>query len=735
MDPYSYDAFELPKVTVLRWVSSIVLVLWMTHKWGFRNSRGTEKGKEKSFSFAAIMPSPLALPVLYFTAIFIVCSIITIDPLSSLKGTYKRQEGLFTYLNYIFIFFAALRFMREGKHIRMYMLLSIAAGTLTSLYAVLQHFGFDIFSTKGEERSFSTLNHPNFLAAYLVLVMPFAFVYMMEAYAHKNENARSTGNVKSTRLFGTVLYATCYQLMFLALLFTYCRGAWVGHVFSLAIILAFAGKETLMRCRAPLAVLLVSLAALAVLANQPTIHRGPFSLATRAASIVDTRNTTVVTRFIMWNCALKVLRSHPVLGVGLDGFKAIFPQVKPEEYVKYEGLHITADKVHNETLHMAATLGFAGAFGYFWMLAAAAVLFVRLFLFPPSAFPASYSAVRLSCLGLFASFAGYIAQNQFSFSVIVTGMVSFTVLGLIASCYRLSSAEREMPASLPLSNPEKNKGKKKKDKKIKERWPVETLNALSLPVPVLLAVLIIAVSYRPYAADHLFLKGELYGQAGYNNDQIAFYEKAVLLNPYEEQYFIKLGEAYEKKAQTDPRAIQDAAGAYKKAAELAPLNPYNFSKMGKAYVTLAKTTADANMRDKWFHEALSVLETARRLDPYNPVFFNNLAAVYNDTKQPDKSIPLLEYSLKLTPNYSLALNNMGNALVQKKRYVEAAKYFKKVYDAEKENPTAMAGMAYCAYMQRKTCVAKKWFEKLLVIAPDNKMAKKFFDVVKTQECP
>ena len=138
--------------------------------------------RSNGISFRGLLVSPLAVPVFYFTIILILCSIFTIDPLSSLKGTYKRQEGLFTELNYIFLFFAAAHFIRDAKKIRMCIVLSIAAGALTSLYAILQHFGIDIFSKKGIERSFSTLNHPNFLAAYLVLVMPFAFVYMMEAY-------------------------------------------------------------------------------------------------------------------------------------------------------------------------------------------------------------------------------------------------------------------------------------------------------------------------------------------------------------------------------------------------------------------------------------------------------------------------------------------------------------------------------------------------------------------------
>ncbi len=729
MDPFSYDAFELPKVTVMRWVSGVILALWIFHQWGFKPD--WKKDKEEKFSWRKCFASPLHLPVFYFALVLIVCSIFTIDPLSSLKGTYKRQEGLFTLLNYIFLFFAAAHFTRGEKKIRACLSLCIAAGTLTSLYAVLQHFGFDIFSTKGEERSFSTLNHPNFLAAYLVLVMPFAFARMLEAYGSRvkdGSGARGAQESKNAGVFGAVLYATCFQLMVLALLFTYCRGAWVGHVFSLIVVLAFVGKDMLNKCRIPLAALFASLVFLTVLANQPTIHRGPFSLATRAASIVDTKNTTVVTRFIMWKCALKVIKAHPFTGVGLDGFKAIFPMVKPAEYVKYEGLHITADKAHNETLHITATLGFAGFLGYIWIFVCAAFLFFKLFLSHFSSRSRFPDSVYLSAVSLFASFSGYILQNQFSFSVITTGMVSFMALGLLSSCWMLCMKPEEAAGGAVAV--EKLKGKKKKEKRAKERDAAPEFNFLSAPVPVLLCILIGVISYRPYAADHFFLKGELYGQAGYNNDQIAFFEKAVVLNPYEEQYFIKLGEAYEKKALTEPHAIHSAADAYKKASELAPLNPYNFSKMGKAYVTLAKTEDK-----KWYDEALSVLETARKLDPYNPVFLNNLAAVYNDTKQPEKSLPLLEYSLKLTPEYTLALNNMGNALVQLKKFQEGEKYFKKAYNLEKTNVTSMAGLGYCAFQERKHCEAKKWFEKLLSVSPDNKIARRFFDIVKTQNCP
>ncbi len=719
MDPFSYDAFELPKVTLMRWVSSFILAMWAIAARGFKTGSKKTDGKGSLITnFAG--GSPLHFPVLYFSLVMITCTLFSVDFLSSLKGTYKRQEGLLTLLNYVFLFFVTARFMRDEKKIKTCLLLCVAAGTLTSFYAVLQHFGMDIFSNKGMERSFSTLNHPNFLAAYLVLVMPFAFVLMVETY-EKNIGA---SHDSAGALAPAVIFAGCYEVMYLALLFTYCRGAWVGHIVSLLIILLFYGRISLWRCKAPLIAIFVSLFILTWFANHPKVHRGPFSLATRAASIVDTKNTTVVTRFIMWESALNVFKAHPLLGAGLDGFKAVFPQYKPESYVKFEGLHITADKVHNETLHMAATLGLAGLLGYLWLLASAGMMFLAAVVFRRQPFP-----MRYGCIALFASFAGYIAQNQFSFSVIATGMLSFMVLGLFASCmpWRKEIAE---PVTPELQTYEKGKGRKKKEKK--SRREEMALQPFSAVIGALVVILICAVSYKPYAADHYFLKGELYGQAGYTNEQIMYFERAILLNPYEEQYYIKLGEAYEAKAKTDPQAIRDAAEAYEKAGKLAPLNPYNFSKMGKAYVTLAKTT---DKKNEWYDRALEVLERARELDPHNPVFFNNLGAVYNDTKQPEKSIPLLEYALSLSPDYVLALNNLGNALVQKKRYDEAVTYFSRGHARDKKNVTSLAGLGYCAYQQNNPCAAKKWFEKVLEVDPENKIALRFFDIVKTATCP
>src|SRR3989304_9945409 len=102
-----YSVFDLSKVKALYLLTIAILVVWsitLAFKHDFK------------FSHSAI-----DIPILAYIFIFIISSIISINPIMSLFGTYKRFEGLTATLCYVVLFTATVNFITTTK--RVYLLI------------------------------------------------------------------------------------------------------------------------------------------------------------------------------------------------------------------------------------------------------------------------------------------------------------------------------------------------------------------------------------------------------------------------------------------------------------------------------------------------------------------------------------------------------------------------------------------------------------------------------------
>ena len=113
-----YSVFDLSKVMALYLLTIAILVVWLialVFKHDFK------------FSHTAI-----DIPILAYIFIFIISSAVSINPIVSLFGTYKRFEGLTATLCYILIFYATVNFVTTKK--RLYLLIfAIVAGATVSV--------------------------------------------------------------------------------------------------------------------------------------------------------------------------------------------------------------------------------------------------------------------------------------------------------------------------------------------------------------------------------------------------------------------------------------------------------------------------------------------------------------------------------------------------------------------------------------------------------------------------
>src|SRR3989304_9735444 len=193
-----YSVFDLSKVMALYLLTIAILVVWsvtLIFKHDFK------------FSHTAIDISLLA-----FIFVFVISSIMSINPIMSLFGTYKRFEGLTATLCYILIFYATVNFVNTKKRLYWLIIAIIAGTTVSSSYGIAQHLGFDIFKWSSFEarRVFSTFGNPVFFSAYLVMTLPLAVVLFFINSSRQKEisNLKSSYSTWVFFVLSAIIYTT-----------------------------------------------------------------------------------------------------------------------------------------------------------------------------------------------------------------------------------------------------------------------------------------------------------------------------------------------------------------------------------------------------------------------------------------------------------------------------------------------------------------------------------------------
>src|SRR3989338_8800844 len=136
--------------------------------------------------------TPLDIPLLLFLGANILSTIFSIDPHTSIWGYYSRSNGgLLSLVSYLLLYWAFVSNMDKDKVLTT-LKFGLASGFIISIWAILGHFGISpsCIILKGEfntacwiqdvqARVFATLGQPNWLAAYLaMLIFPALYFFL-----------------------------------------------------------------------------------------------------------------------------------------------------------------------------------------------------------------------------------------------------------------------------------------------------------------------------------------------------------------------------------------------------------------------------------------------------------------------------------------------------------------------------------------------------------------------------
>ena len=269
--------------------------------------------------------SPVNKYILIFALVYIFATFTSVTFLGSIfSGA----------LTTVFILFAVVLINSVKSKNQLDILISafVISGALVSAYGIYQYFfgtfnpaawlDADMFGAIGV-RVTSTLDNPNVLAMYLLLVIPFAAAGLINA----------KGSV--CRLF----FTGCLLFMLACLVLTFSRGGWLGLIVSAAVFLVLIDRRFIVLGIIGLIVLYFTL---------------PDVVLDRILSIGDMDDTSTNFRVSIWLGTIAMLRDFWFTGIGpgIEAFTSIYPLYS---------LHtIITPHSHMLYLQLIASAGFAG---------------------------------------------------------------------------------------------------------------------------------------------------------------------------------------------------------------------------------------------------------------------------------------------------------------------------------------------------------------------------------------
>lgn len=329
----------------------------------------------------------------------------------SLLGSSYRYDGLIAFYLYLFAYLIA----RNGKKLTkvIFPLLTVTS-VLIAIYGVLQFYKIDpvplkFYALKWEGLAFSTMGNPNFLGSYLVLSIPMP-IYL---YFYKS------------KWWGLLAYA----ILFLGLLATRTRGAWLGAFIALVAFLILHGLSQGFKKKDGYKILAVAITSMVVIMFF-TFTSGDVFFTRLFSIFIDLSNLAKkdyseylggAYRVYVWGKVIQLILMRPIFGFGLDtmyiAMEMYFREAITQDFGKYKNW----DKAHNEYLNIGVSSGIFALFAYVFFLFLVLKKGFRRMTGNPAYVP------------FLAAIIGYLVQAFFNIQVVMVYYVFFAYLGLVTS--------------------------------------------------------------------------------------------------------------------------------------------------------------------------------------------------------------------------------------------------------------------------------------------------------------
>ena len=236
------------------------------------------------------------------------------------------------YTVFLGAYFLIINLVKTRKQLNNLLITFVISGLLVCLYGIAQYvFGWDTKQAWMDEemftdikmRIYSTLDNPNVLGEYILLVLPVAIGIMFT----------------KKHVFSKFVYAGISAVLFGALILTFSRGCWLGLMAAAVIFVTFAAGK---------------LWGLAIVALPFLPMVLPESIINRFTSIGDMKDSSTSYRVYIWMGTLAMIKDFWVSGIGMgqEAFTEVYP------FYSYNG--IVAPHSHNLFLQVLVESGICG---------------------------------------------------------------------------------------------------------------------------------------------------------------------------------------------------------------------------------------------------------------------------------------------------------------------------------------------------------------------------------------
>jgi O-antigen ligase len=398
-NPYAHQSHEANKVRLFEWITMgmlfvalAALVLELLDAKNFREARFIARDKIKTLREG----NPLLLPCLFYATVYILATLVSIDPMKSWWGVTTLQ-GTVTILCTILFFILLTSAIQEKKQINR-LISSVILGSIpVALYGWVQFLGFDPLEwTSGSiSQVQATLVYSLFLGSYLAIVIPFTLSRIISGWRGAPYSVWGYG-------FIAVLQTTC-------LVFTLARGAWLGVTIGSILLVGILAYRWRMRLLVYSSVVVTILGIMVfVLLNIgwafPASHRYEWLSPER---VMEFRRISNNERLALWRYTLPVISQRLWLGYGPETFSSAFQSNSSIEAASNLNVYPPWDP-HNWFLYHLTAVGLLGFLAFIWLL------FIFFRNVTAAMFQIEIMELQVACAAVISAVAVYLIQAQFN---------------------------------------------------------------------------------------------------------------------------------------------------------------------------------------------------------------------------------------------------------------------------------------------------------------------------------
>ncbi len=632
--PNTSELFEFNKMIVVYILTTLIATAWLI-----------QTVLAKKFIFRRTV---LDWPILIFLITQTISLLFSVNIRSSLLGYYSRfNGGLVSLYCYSLLYWAYVTFMDKNSAVTTIRVALITAA-LVAFYGVLEHFGIDakLWVQDVQNRVFSTMGQPNWLAAYLVALV---FIPISRLLNPAPKDRHSDLSRYDPAYFFLDHLSAIWNLflaflLLLTILFTKSQsgiGVTLVIFFLYLLFLLIRKRRLKVIAGAGAAFLFLIFINLHIIGN--ITKNLKFMLTTdvlataKAADIPNSGgSSSILIRRIVWEGAVHAWLASAknfFIGTGPETFAMIYYQYRPIAHNYTSEWELLYNKAHNEFINYLATTGILGLGSYLVLLGFMVYVLIK---FHHSSSKSNSQEPYLG-LGLLAGWLSIPVTNFWGFSVVFVQVLMFT-LPAIAQTLTVPPLPAS-PAGSKLSLP-------------------RILSILGL---ISLGCYLLFVIGQYWIADTLYASGDhdlqLFSMTGNTIYVAPAYQSltdAFSINSHDPPISSELAVAtafasaltYDTDATSSAQLARSALALSQKAIDDNPLHP-NYYKT-RARVAIILSTVYKQDLDV----AINTLKQALLISPTDPRLPYNLGVIYQQMGRTALAQKYFHQSLQLKPDFA-----------------------------------------------------------------------------------